>query len=450
LAVAAAPQAGRAATVLKVNKQKSYAVVQLSKDELQRLSAGEQLAIQNGGETVDAEVEGISAGRAKLRILYGIDSLKNGQTLDLGGKGGGRETAQRDEDARANSARAAEAPEPAAPPGRQRGPVSAFAGDLRAPWALNAPTPIGILSPYRSYMFMNPAQLRRVKSYVVVAGDEWANDHLVENGPSGSVTSKFGTELYGATAAANVFNVVSLGLSYGEADLGATNKVQLPAGATTFTGSFGITEHQVVAAIAGQVGEHVAAGGEYAQVDHREAPGGGTSGSLTYQVFRPGVTYTTKDLEVGLKYSPPLHVKERGATYSDPRRILVHGQLRTGGGGDFGGAIEQVHAYGTIDDTIDYANVRVGGDLPVGQGATAGAFLLYQSRYFEDKNSASPLDIPVYGLDLTADVALLRSLNVGAGLAYTASHDTAGGVLGGNASLNGENLHGRLTVRYAL
>lgn len=71
------------ATVERVLADKYIAILKLAADERSSFAVGDEITLQNGGEKIDGQIQGVSGSKAKVYILFGVDDLAEGQTLRL-------------------------------------------------------------------------------------------------------------------------------------------------------------------------------------------------------------------------------------------------------------------------------------------------------------------------------------------------------------------------------
>jgi hypothetical protein len=420
--VLAAAVSASAATVVKVQRDRDVVIVKLSRGELERASPGSDVVLEAVGGDVDATVDEVSGQNAKLKVVFGIDRVSEGEKVRLrsADKGKAKSKDRVDADRDDSGSRDREA----ARGDKWKGRSSPFAPDVRAPWALQSPATGPLDSPHRAHTLLNPAQATRVTKLLADIAFEVVDGKFGEKSDDEKLTIDLDGQHFGLGVFGHVASGVRLGLEYGQEEYKLKSKYSATdaTGTTTdFDGKVKMNRDVMTALVAAPVSDLVSLGAEYAQVTEKLKPDDGDSESVSYSIFRPGVVYHTRTLEAGFKYSPPIDVREGEngeETASDPRRLLLHAQLRSSPtGGSFGGSVEHVHAAGLDDDATDYCNVKAGGDTRQEWGSF-GAFALFRSKSYRKKENAGPVSIPLVGVSLLSDLTIDQALAVGLGLTY--------------------------------
>lgn len=433
--------AAEAATVTKVDTGKEMVILKLNKAELGRLEKGQDIMILSEGESVDARVEAISGKSAKIKILFGIENIAEGSRVEISTGSGRKKTA-------ATETVTAPASDFSFGSGGAEHP---WAGELHAPWVLNAPTPVNALDYHRSFNFMNPAQTMRVKKYAVVAGLDYVDGKATEKTGSARQILDIGSQAVGFTGVMHIHNGFRAGIGYEQKNVTFKSTTK-NAGSASSESKFKTDTDVTTLLVSMPVADRYAFGAEYVQTNEKQKVGAGDRRSISSNILRPGVIYYARDVEAGLKYSPPISLREDGITYRDPRRLLLHIQKKSDSMRSVGGSLEHVHANGVDEDSVDYVNVRAGmgaHQLPWGGW---GFMVNYRSKSYEDRDKSNVLTVPAYGLSILLDFNVDRMSSIGLDLAYTVADAKAkkSGLTDDSTSMKLQHLAVNLTYRYAL
>ncbi len=418
-ALATAPALG--ATVLKVDKGRDQAILKVSPAEAKELKAGNPLTFDAGGESVEAEVVGVSGKGAKLKILYGIDSLSAGQTVDLKSKEKEKKDPPTEHVEAKERKRAPASPADDASGAREGtfvlgagGKSSPFSNDLEAPWSLNSPNASNVLAGHSVFALVNPAQMTHVEKYAVVAGFEAIDGKYSDKASGRKTTFDLSSQYFGFTGIVNIQAGVRLGLTYGQDE--DDDKTKFSAtGVATDTSKTKRKRDQITLLIAVPINDRVALGAELSQVSVKDKTQGQDSRSTSYQILRPGITYATRQYEIGLKYSPPIDIEETDGSTADPRRWVLHGQYHLNDVTSVGGTVEHLRASGIDDDSTDFVMTKLGATWRTASGSW-GLFGLYDSKFYLKANNASPLDIPQLGVQALASFSMNKQSAVDTGV----------------------------------
>lgn len=412
-------QTATAATIVKVDKAKERAILKLSARDRQDLKTGDAFTLEIEGETIEAEVLGVSGKKVRVKIVYGIDSLAKGQKATLGDS---TETTTLGTTSPESDKTSTPHKEGAAHSAKSDFVLSAggkphpFAGDLRAPWVMNSPT---LYTQSRVHAFINPAQVTRVPSYAFATGLFYDTVKIEDKSDALKLTGNLSTQDYGFTGVINVQSGVHIGLTYGKADthLKIKGKSDL-TGANFQDTKVKVAGNEMDFLFGIPVNDHVSIGAEYAQVSIKSKQDNFDGKSTSTQFLKPGLTYYTSQYEFGLVYAPPIDINETDGSMQIPRTWTMHAQYRLNGGTSVGGEIQHYHLAGVDDDGTDYVDAKLGLELMKSDAASFGMFGIFEQKNYLKKNNANPFSIPHVGLQALYGQRLAPGTDLNAGLTY--------------------------------
>jgi hypothetical protein len=407
-----------AASVSKVNKAQETAILKLDANEGNGLKTGDSLSFDAGGETIESEVLGVSGRSVRVKVIYGIDALKDGQKATL--SSGDASEAKPKEAVKKD------------PPHRERkeapsysngsdfvlgagGTNHPFAGDFAAPFFLGSPWFYG----GGTYDILNPAQTTRVSTWMV-AGGFTALDAKAENkSDPAKYTTDIDTQEFGFTGIVNIQAGVHVGLTYGKRDLHSKVKEKFDSPVIEDGTSKNRGNHEEISFLFGMpIGERISIGAKLSQISSKYKYEGAADDDSSYQVLIPGMTYQTAQFEVGLVYHPPIEIHESDGSAEVPRSWGLHGQYRLSPEKSLGLQIRHSHWAGIDDDATDNFAVKAGGELTAASWGSFGLYGLFQQKFYMKKDNASPGTIPQTGVQTIFGVPFNKSTHMNAGATF--------------------------------
>jgi hypothetical protein len=279
---------------------------------------------------------------------------------------------------------------------------------------------------------VSPAQIYQTQDLKTdfKVGYESAEGTTKPDGSSSTTATDKTNDLF----AAAIYNIHSIGLRAGIAlDYGSSNTEAEVVDVTTgqkdkikIEGNDMMVTPQAAMPL-GPVVAGVAA--DFHQVTAK--PDGVDEQKGSYNTFRPGVLFATKDMEAGITYASQTNTNESDAdklSFAVPAKTTLHGRYAIDRELAVGAILADWHYKGIDEDTLK-DQTRVTGTVEYGIGAvkTEGE-LGYRSAFYKNKDSVMEDNIGMMDIGAAADYEVTKTAAVGGALGYEFGSDSAKGV----------------------
>jgi predicted porin len=338
-------------TVVKVLKKKEIVVIKLTKKELKKLSAGDEVQITVDGNTADAELQKISGTRGRFYITFGIDSFSKGARANIEPRDG--ETVE-------------EGP-----------PSKAITGPLK-----NVFNPFWGTSTTRNRTEHLAAGLiyLSLDSKISSESDQFEGVADVEaSGPALGVNYRLPEG-----------PVISLAYSKTELQVsGVVSGDTLPEDIEIESKS---ETSEIILGVGVPVTKRFALNASYIQTSNTEKTDDEDAVDISYTRFRPGILFYTKTLELSLVHHPKIHIVEddisekKAPGFEFNLHHMVGDKITKFGLG---------YSYHSVVDDEDKNGIEVefGYGAEPNSGMTWAFGLGYTPAYYRDKEEMSSTNI---------------------------------------------------------